>query len=1122
MKKKVLTCLSVVLVILALISLVACDTTYNVTIQESEHGSVTADVETIKEGENLTLTIAPDEGYVLDSLSINDAEVAVEGLSYVVENVTSDITVSATFIRLYSVSIAASSNGSVTASASQVVAGGSLTLTINPEDHYQLDKLYINDSPVEVSGNTYVVNNASSDIAVKATFVRCNVVSFNYGLGQGEEATRNIIGSIAIGELPSASIEGGIFLGWYLDGEKIDGTYQVSGDITLNASYLSAEVNLSGKEVLSGLTEGNVNPTVSVRALIDGEENSDIALSLSIDNEEIASINDDNQIVAIGEGEVALIVKYGEIEVARIEGISCRDYSEYIAISNKAGLKAIFNDLTAKYYLTQDIDWDNEFFHDGYWNPLFGKWDPADATKMKSFQGVFDGRGHKILNGLLMDGDCTGISQRIDGVIRDVAFVGFYANPTFCRNASFFGTIGENALIENVYVDYCLKYTRHYSDSNGGAGLASTVTGKIKNVVLNLSVDRDDYLDRIAAVAVTAGAWAGKVENVVVMSNSKPVTSEFYNGLYIQEAASGVAACMTNNVGAFLDTYSLLNSDLDNAWLNEGVWSIRDGAIYFHDTLALEATPEWDVRYNGSKNINKEYGAQLPNAEGLGFSILNNGQVADEFSEDLFTLSSTNEEVAKILYDEDEGFYVEYVGAGSAVLSITVGDTTININVILTQAPEWTIDDISDINEVYAEGLAAINVAVSGKNYLDDLTAIPSIATVESSNAEVATVAIDGLNIVITPVGAGKTFVTIKAGDAEQTFKVVLVDPNAAVDLVYDGGDINVSFESEKVLDIVIKGSLDEEEMEIPESVKMNSTDSDVAELFLDNGVIKVRVKGEGEATLSAQSGERQSVSFKVTATQIFQISTEYDINTKFAAHPDGKFVLTNNISIGNKALNNWNYACETFSGVLDGQGYAISDFTLATGWNGGFFYKLTGTVKNIAFINVKSSFDANAATGVFMSLDNNALLDNVYIDFIFEKNPAGISGDSNYIAAGPVAGCVFPSNFNNIIVNLRFADGLEVDNTQVGAIAGKGCGWSYAKNVKVIVNSDVTLEKAPYDVVENGGVQAGWNVAQYKSLEELLASDCSGYTASVWTINESGIKFGENVVLAATVSEAE
>lgn len=1105
MKKKVLTCLSVVLVILALISLVACDTTYNVTIQESEHGSVTADVETIKEGENLTLTIAPDEGYVLDSLSINDAEVAVEGLSYVVENVTSDITVSATFIRLYSVSIAASSNGSVTASASQVVAGGSLTLTINPEDHYQLDKLYINDSPVEVSGNTYVVNNASSDIAVKATFVRCNVVSFNYGLGQGEEATRNIIGSIAIGELPSASIEGGIFFGWYLDGEKIDGTYQVSGDITLNASYLSAEVTLSGKEVLSGLTEGNVNPTVSVRALIDGEENSDIALSLSIDNEEIASINDDNQIVAIGEGEVALIVKYGEIEIARIEGISCMDYSEYTAISTKEDFYAIENNLDGKYYLTQNVDLNNKIF------------------KMGDFTGILDGRGYALSNATHDSGWYQGVFKEMHGTVKNIALINFYSLAGVAAGNGVFGNV--KGTIENVYLDYNVRFSGPIDSEHGAGPLCAYVEAgsNIHNVVINLRTDKEDFVDSIAGIADSAQSWHGSAKNVLVMTNGKQLTASIYNGLYFIEHDGGVGEAITKNSGAFLDTYSVINSDLDIAWLNEGVWSIRDGAVYFHDTLALEATPEWDVRYNGSKNINKEYGAQLPNAEGLGFSILNNGQVADEFSEDLFTLSSTNEAVAKILYDEDEGFYVEYVGAGSAVLSITVGDTTININVTLTQAPEWTIDEIGVVNTLYEEGMDAINVAVSGKNYLDDLTAIPSIATVESSNVEVATVAIDGLNIVITPVGAGKTFVTIKAGDAEQTFKVVLVDPNIIVNLIYDEGDLNVIFEDEKVLDIEIKGKgEDDKEVEVPEWVVVESTDSSIAELFLDGEVLKIKVKGEGEATLSAHVGKSDAISFKVNATQIFQISTEEDINTKFAAHPDGKFVLTNNISIGNKALNNWNYACETFSGVLDGQGYAISDFTLATGWNGGFFYKLTGTVKNIAFINVKSSFDANAATGVFMSLDNNALLDNVYIDFIFEKNPAGISGDSNYIAAGPVAGCVFPSNFNNIIVNLRFADGLEVDNTQVGAIAGKGCGWSYAKNVKVIVNSDVTLEKAPYDAAENGGVQAGWNVAQYKSLEELLASDCSGYTASVWTINESGIKFGENVVLAATVSEAE
>ena len=74
------------------------ETTYAITITEAENGVVTADVEEAAEGDKVTLTITPSEGYELDALSVTAGETAVE----VAEDNTftmpaADVTVNATF-----------------------------------------------------------------------------------------------------------------------------------------------------------------------------------------------------------------------------------------------------------------------------------------------------------------------------------------------------------------------------------------------------------------------------------------------------------------------------------------------------------------------------------------------------------------------------------------------------------------------------------------------------------------------------------------------------------------------------------------------------------------------------------------------------------------------------------------------------------------------------------------------------------------------------------------------------------------------------------------------------------------------------------------------------------------
>ena len=98
MKRKLIGTLLAIMLVASLFALIACEKpTYSVTITDSAHGKVTADLSTVTADGSVTLTVMPDEGYMLDELKVNDAKVDVTGNTYVVANVSADVTITATF-----------------------------------------------------------------------------------------------------------------------------------------------------------------------------------------------------------------------------------------------------------------------------------------------------------------------------------------------------------------------------------------------------------------------------------------------------------------------------------------------------------------------------------------------------------------------------------------------------------------------------------------------------------------------------------------------------------------------------------------------------------------------------------------------------------------------------------------------------------------------------------------------------------------------------------------------------------------------------------------------------------------------------------------------------------------
>ena len=150
-------------------------------------------------------------------------------------------------------------------------------------------------------------------------------------------------------------------------------------------------------------------------------------------------------------------------------------------------------------------------------------------------------------------------------------------------------------------------------------------------------------------------------------------------------------------------------------------------------------------------------------------------------------------------------------------------------------------------------------------------------------------------------------------------------------------------------------------------------------------------------------------------------------------------YKLKNNIDIS--GVSSWSPISE-FSGILDGNGFAISGLTVDSIQNDiGLFSSLKGTVQNLKLtsVSINNSGDAERVGSVCGNLTNTGKLDNVTvsgkISAIYSSNVAGLAGQSS----GTIINCT-----NEITVN---------GESSVGGIVGY-CDFSGAKAFENNVNN--------------------------------------------------------------------
>ena len=149
-------------------------TPHTVSCNSVENGTISANPTTAYKNETVTLSATPASGYFFSAWDVRDANdnsIAVTNDQFTMPD--SDVTVSATFVQGYNVTLAEATNGSIGANTTNCVPGTTVTLTATPATGYVLNSWVVFktgdvNTTVTVSGNSFTM--PDYDVTVVGVF----------------------------------------------------------------------------------------------------------------------------------------------------------------------------------------------------------------------------------------------------------------------------------------------------------------------------------------------------------------------------------------------------------------------------------------------------------------------------------------------------------------------------------------------------------------------------------------------------------------------------------------------------------------------------------------------------------------------------------------------------------------------------------------------------------------------------------------------------------------------------------------------------------------------------------------------------------------------------------------
>ena len=287
-----------------------------VTITPAENGTVTADKETAKYDDFVTLTVTPATGYELEQLRVMDDETPItvwsEEGGYVFNMPANEVHVYATFKAIdYIVNIISPENGTITADKKTAHYGETVTLTITPDEGYELESLRViyNDAIVPVTeGNTFVMRacNAAIIAYFKMIDYTVTIQPSESGTITADKETATMGETVTLTVTPNEGYEFDQLT--VMNGEtKVDVTLTTEGNYTFVMPTGNVEISATYKAIYYNII---LVPSVSGEVTADKETanmGETVTLTVTPDKgyelDKIHVMNGTTQVAAVAEGE---------------------------------------------------------------------------------------------------------------------------------------------------------------------------------------------------------------------------------------------------------------------------------------------------------------------------------------------------------------------------------------------------------------------------------------------------------------------------------------------------------------------------------------------------------------------------------------------------------------------------------------------------------------------------------------------------------------------------------------------------------------------------------------------------------------------------------------------------
>ena len=243
---------------------------YDINKASVSNGTISTNVSSAKQGDIVTVSATPNEGYELVSITVDGK--AISGNTFTMP--ASDVTVSATFRAIeYTITTASVSNGTLNTNVSKATKGTTVTVTATPSAGYKLASITVNGTVI--SGNTFTM--PASAVTVSATFTAIEYTITTASVSNGTLSTnvsKATIGTmITVTATPSAGYE---LESITVNGTAISGnTFTMpAGNVTVSATFKAIEYTIThlgsvnGKLIISA-TKATVGQTITITTIPD-------------------------------------------------------------------------------------------------------------------------------------------------------------------------------------------------------------------------------------------------------------------------------------------------------------------------------------------------------------------------------------------------------------------------------------------------------------------------------------------------------------------------------------------------------------------------------------------------------------------------------------------------------------------------------------------------------------------------------------------------------------------------------------------------------------------------------------------------------------------------------------